>query len=65
MNYRDSEATSLFTVGILEHFLLFSIFIIKLTLDKNPDWVDVFLARKAHKAERDTLQKLDTQKEFM
>mmetsp|Transcript_16111 Transcript_16111/g.27224 ORF Transcript_16111/g.27224 Transcript_16111/m.27224 type:complete len:232 (+) Transcript_16111:1637-2332(+) len=49
--YRDDSATSIVTVFALEHILLFSVFLIKMLRDKNPEWVDIFIARRARKSD--------------
>ena len=50
LEYRDNEKTSLITVGCIENTLLISIFILKLTFDVTPEWVNVYLARKAYRS---------------
>jgi len=49
--YRDNESTSISTVFALEHILLLTVFALKLALDKDPQWINVYLARRAHKHE--------------
>ena len=46
--YRDNSDTSITTVFALEHILLFSVFMIKITYDKDPSWVKTFNIRKMH-----------------
>jgi len=59
-NYRDDSSTAIATVFALEHILLLTVFCLKLAIDTDPEWINVFLARRAHKSERETLQKLKT-----
>ena len=41
------------TIFGLEHILLGSLFFIRMFYDINPEWVDVFMARKAHREDRE------------
>jgi anoctamin-10 len=59
-NYRDDSTTAITTVFVLEHVLLLTVFALKLALDKDPEWINTFLARRNHKNERQILQKLKT-----
>ena len=55
----NSEA-AITTVLTLEHLILFIIFIIRVCLDKNPEWVDIFMARRSHKEKTAALKSMPT-----
>ena len=57
--YRDDPSTSITTVITLEHLLLFTILLIKLTRDKNPYWVDLYISRRARRSEKEALRLLE------
>jgi len=54
-NYRDTDQTAIATVFVLEHILLLTVFALKLALDVDPEWINTFLARRAHKNEREVI----------
>jgi anoctamin-10 len=58
--YRESDETSVATVFALEHILLFSVFGLKLALDKDPEWIIIYMSRRAHKAQTEKLMKMKT-----
>jgi hypothetical protein len=63
-SYKDDEKTAVATVFALEHVLLFTVFALKLLLDRDPEWIQVFLARRTYRQENQKeyeLQKLRTQ----
>lgn len=50
-NYKDDDKTAVATVFALEHILLFTVFALKLMYDRDPEWINVFLARRAYREE--------------
>ena len=58
--YRDDEKTSVVTVFCLEHFMLVSTMALKLWLDKDPKWCEIFMARRATRHEREAMQRVQT-----
>lgn len=62
--YKDEDTTAVATVFALEHILLFTVFALKLILDHDPEWIHVFMARRAYREENATkleINKLRTQ----
>ena len=57
-SYKDDSATAMTTVFCLEHLLLLSIFMLKLLLDKEPEWIGIFLARRSYKSEVEKIRRL-------
>lgn len=50
-NYRDNSDTAIATVFTLEHLILFGLFVIKVFWDCNPEWVDIYQARRNYKSD--------------
>lgn len=51
-SYKDDSKTAVATVFALEHVLLLTVFSLKLFLDRDPEWINVFYARRAYRLER-------------
>lgn len=47
---KEDSATSLITMFSIEHLLILIVLTARWFYDSNPKWVDVFFARKSHKA---------------
>lgn len=59
-SYKDDSTTAMTTVFCLEHVLLLSIFMIKLILDKEPEWIGIFMARRSYRSELSKIKRIQT-----
>lgn len=44
------STTAITTVFTLEHLILFFIFVMRMYWDQNPEWVDIFMARRSYRS---------------
>ena len=49
--FRDNQETSVMTAFCLEHVLLAAVAFIRMKYDCNPQWVDIYLARRTYRLE--------------
>ena len=57
---KSNDSVSIFTIFILEHILLMTVFSLKVFLDHKPGWVLKFEARRHIKQEQDQLRRIST-----
>ena len=55
--HRDNSVTSVVTIFTIEHMMLAIILILKVLLDKDPQWVSLYKKRADYKKDQKTLKK--------